>query len=68
MFDNEGKSQQRRKKDDLEIDSSFTASASGVLRQRTSSMTVAEQAQARQAIARLRLHRSEIMTRHISQP
>jgi uncharacterized protein with von Willebrand factor type A (vWA) domain len=65
MFDkHEGKSQQREKKDDLEIDSSFTASANEVLRRKDfEQMTVAEQAQARQAIARLRLHRSEIMTR-----
>ncbi|MGL4528428.1 MAG: vWA domain-containing protein [Aestuariivirga sp.] len=65
MFDkHEGKSQQRQKKDDLEIDSSFTASTNEVLRQKDfEQMTVAEQAQARQAIARLRLHRSEIMTR-----
>ncbi|MGL4590953.1 MAG: vWA domain-containing protein [Aestuariivirga sp.] len=65
MFDkHEGKSQQRQKKDDLEIDSSFTASANEVLRRKDfEQMTVAEQAQARQAIARLRLHRSEIMTR-----
>ncbi len=65
MFDkHEGKSQQRQKKDDLEIDSSFTASANEVLRRKDfEQMTVAEQAQARQAIARLRLHRSEIKTR-----
>ncbi len=65
MFDkHEGKSQQRQKKDDLEIDSSFTASANEVLRRKDfEQMTVAEQAQTRQAIARLRLHRSEIMTR-----
>ena len=65
MFDkHEGKSQQRQKKDDLEIDSSFTASADEVLRRKDfEQMTVAEQAQARQAIARLRLHRSETMTR-----
>jgi uncharacterized protein len=65
MFDkHEGKSQQRQKKDDLEIDSSFTASTNEVLRQKDfEQMTVAEQAQARQAIARLRLNRSEIMTR-----
>jgi uncharacterized protein len=65
MFDkHEGKSQQRQKKDDLEIDSSFTASTNEVLRQKDfEQMTAAEQAQARQAIARLRLNRSEIMTR-----
>jgi uncharacterized protein with von Willebrand factor type A (vWA) domain len=65
MFDkHEGNSQQRQKKDDLEIDSTFTASADEVLRRKDfEQMTVAEQAQARQAIARLRLHRTEVMTR-----
>ena len=65
MFDkHEGKSQQRQKKDDLEIDSTFTASADEVLRKKDfEQMTVAEQAQARQSIAGLRLHRNEIMTR-----
>jgi uncharacterized protein len=65
MFDkHEGNSQQRQKKDDLEIDSTFTASADEVLRRKDfEQMTVAEQAQAKQAIARLRLHRAEVMTR-----
>ncbi|MCB1379712.1 MAG: VWA domain-containing protein [Alphaproteobacteria bacterium] len=65
MFDkHEGQSQQRQKKDDLEVDASFTASADEVLRKKDfEQMTVAEQAQARQAIVRLRLHRSEIITR-----
>ena len=44
----------------------FTASADEVLRRKDfEQMTVAEQAQARQAIARLRLHRTEIMTRRL---
>ena len=65
MFDkHESESQQRHKKDDLEVDASFTASAQEVLRRKDfEQMTVAEQAQARHAIARLRLHRTEVMTR-----
>ena len=65
MFDkHESESQQRHKKDDLEVDASFTASADEVLRRKDfEQMTVAEQAQARAAIARLRLHRTEVMTR-----
>ena len=65
MFDqHEAQSQQRQKKDELEVDATFTASADEVLRRKDfEQMTVAEQAQARQAIARLRLHRPEIMTR-----
>ncbi len=65
MFDkHETRSQQRQKKDDLEIDATMTASAEEVLRAKDfEQMTVAEQAQAKQAIARLRLHRTEVMTR-----
>ena len=65
MFDaHETPNTQRQRKDDLEIDATFTASADEVLRQKDfEQMTVAEQAQAKQAIARLRLHRREIMTR-----
>ena len=65
MFDKqEAQSQQREKKDDIEVDATFTASADEVLRRKDfEQMTVAEQAQARQAIARLRMHRTEIMTR-----
>jgi hypothetical protein len=48
----------------LEIDASFTASAEEILRRKDfEQMTVAEQAEAKQAIARLRLHRAEVMTR-----
>ncbi len=69
MFDkHEAQSQQREKKDDIEVDASFTASADEVLRQKDfEQMTVAEQAQARNAIARLRLHRTEVMTRRYRQ-
>jgi len=65
MFDtHETQSQQRQKKDELEVDATFTASADEVLRRKDfEQMTVAEQAQAKQAIARLRMHRTEIMTR-----
>lgn len=65
MFDSqESPNRQREKKDDIEVDASFTASADEVLRKKDfEQMTVAEQAQARQAIARLRLHRTEVMTR-----
>lgn len=65
MFDkHEGQSQQRQKKDDIEVDASFTASADEVLRRKDfEQMTVAEQAQAKQAIGRLRMHRAEVMTR-----
>lgn len=64
MFDTHEAQSQREKKDDIEVDASFTASADEVLRRKDfEQMTVAEQAQARQAIARLRLHRPEVMTR-----
>jgi uncharacterized protein len=65
MFDkHEAPSQQRQKKDDIEVDASFTASAEEVLRTKDfEQMTVAEQAQAKAAIARLRLHRTEVRTR-----
>lgn len=65
MFDkHEGPSQQRQKKDDIEVDATMTASADEVFRTKDfEQMTVAEQAQARAAIARLRLHRTEVMTR-----
>jgi len=65
MFDrHEAQSRERQRKDDLEIDASFTASADEVLRAKDfEQMTVAEQAQAKQAIAKLRLHRPEMMTR-----
>ncbi|MFM8748300.1 MAG: vWA domain-containing protein [Aestuariivirga sp.] len=65
MFDaRENHSAQREKKDDIEVDASFTASAEEVLRAKDfEQMTVAEQAEARAAIARLRLYRSEEMTR-----
>ncbi|WP_395688162.1 VWA domain-containing protein [Aestuariivirga sp.] len=65
MFDSrDSQSSKRDSKDDIDVDASFTASADEVLRRKDfEQMTVAEQAQARAAIARLRLRRSEIMTR-----
>ena len=65
MFDaRENQSSQREKKEDIEVDASFTASADEVLRSKDfEQMTVSEQAEARQAIARLRLYRTETMTR-----
>ncbi len=64
MFDKHEAQSQRQKKEDLEVDATYTASAEEVLRRKDfEQMTVAEQAQARQAIARLRMHRTEIMTR-----
>jgi uncharacterized protein with von Willebrand factor type A (vWA) domain len=64
MFDQQQAQSQRQKKDELEVDASFTASTEEVLRAKDfEQMTVAEQAQAKQAIARLRLYRIEQMTR-----
>jgi hypothetical protein len=65
MFDkHETQSQQRQKKDDIEVDATFTASADEVLRKKDfEQMTVAEQAQAKQAISKMRLHRIEVITR-----
>jgi uncharacterized protein with von Willebrand factor type A (vWA) domain len=64
MFDQNEITSPSAKKEELEIDASFTASADEVLRAKDfEQMSVAEQAQAKQAIARLRLHRPEIVTR-----
>lgn len=65
MFDgHDTPNQQRQRKDDIEVDASFTASADEILRRKDfEQMTVDEQAQARSAIARMRLHRTEVMTR-----
>ncbi len=65
MFD-QSQSQSRResKPESLEIDATFTASADEVLRAKDfEQMTVTEQAQAKQAIAKLRLNQREIRTR-----
>ncbi|MGE3829588.1 MAG: VWA domain-containing protein [Parvibaculaceae bacterium] len=65
MFDQvETQSRQEPKKDSLEFDATYSHSAMEVLRKKDfDQMTVAEQAQARLAIARLALHRQEVRTR-----
>ena len=64
MFDQTSSSSQRKEREDIEVDASFTASADEVLRQKDfEQMTVAEQARAKQAIASLALHRTEVVTR-----
>jgi hypothetical protein len=65
MFDQvETPSRRAEKPEALELDASFTSSAHEQLRRKDfEQMTVAEQAQAKAAIARLRLHREEITTR-----
>lgn len=64
MFDKHESSSQRKEREDIEVDASFTASADEILRQKDfEQMTVAEQARARQAIAQLWLHRTEVLTR-----
>jgi uncharacterized protein len=57
-------SQREEKQDALDVDASFTSSANELLRKKDfDQMTVAEQAQAKSAIARLRLNRIEVKTR-----
>ncbi len=65
MFDKvEAQSRREEKPGSLEFDATFSHSALEVLRAKDfEQMTVTEQAQARQAIARLRIHRLEIPTR-----
>jgi hypothetical protein len=65
MFDKvETQSKREEKPGALDLDASFTSSAHEQLRRKDfEQMTVAEQAQARRAIARLRLNRQEIQTR-----
>ncbi|MBI3672639.1 MAG: VWA domain-containing protein [Rhizobiales bacterium] len=64
MFDQPAQSRAEQGKDELEIDASFTASADEVLRRKDfEQMTVAEQAEAKAAIARLRLNRPTMLTR-----
>jgi uncharacterized protein with von Willebrand factor type A (vWA) domain len=65
MFDQvETQSRQEPKKESLEFDATYSHSALEVLRKKDfDQMTVAEQAQARLAIARLALHRQEVKTR-----
>lgn len=65
MFDqSQMQSRRDQKQDTLELDASMSASAFEQLRAKDfEQMTIAEQAQARQAIARLRLNRQTIRTR-----
>ena len=65
MFDKvESQSRREQKPEALEVDAAFTASTDEILRAKDfEQMTVAEQAEARQAIARLRLNRPEVRTR-----
>lgn len=65
MFDKvESQSRREEKPGALDFDATFSHSAMEVLRRKDfEQMTVAEQAQARQAITRLRIHRLEIPTR-----
>jgi hypothetical protein len=65
MFDKqEVQSRAERKTDELEVDATFTASADEVLRAKDfEQMTVAEQAEAKQALCRLHVHRQEIPMR-----
>lgn len=65
MFDKmESQSRREEQPGSLDFDATFSHSAMEVLRQKDfEQMTVAEQAQARQAIAKLNVHRLEIPTR-----
>jgi uncharacterized protein with von Willebrand factor type A (vWA) domain len=65
MFDQvQTQSRREQKPEALELDASFTASVDEVLRRKDfEQMTVTEQAQAKAAIARLRLHRTDVVTR-----
>ena len=65
MFDkNQTINAPKQKNDVLEIDATFTASSDEVLRAKDfEQMTVAEQTQAKVAIARMKMYRTEIKTR-----
>ena len=64
MFDQNTTQSRREKPEVLELDATFTASADDILRAKDfEQMTLAEQIQAREAIARLRLQRREFLTR-----
>ena len=60
-------SEREEKQDALDVDATFTSSASEVLRAKDfDQMTVAEQNQAKSAIARLQMRRIEVKTRRFS--
>ena len=64
MFDQTNAQSRREKPEALELDATFTASADDILRAKDfEQMTLVEQIQARKAIALLRLHRRETLTR-----
>jgi uncharacterized protein with von Willebrand factor type A (vWA) domain len=64
MFDQSNAQSRREKPEVLELDATFTASADDILRAKDfEQMTLAEQIQAKDAIARLRLQRREFLTR-----
>ncbi len=63
MFD-KAEVQSKQQQEALEVDASFTASADDILRAKDfEQMTIAEQAQAKEALRRLRLTRIEVPTR-----
>ena len=64
MFDQTNAQSRREKPEALELDATFTASADDILRAKDfEQMTLVEQIQTRKAIALLRLHRRETLTR-----
>jgi len=64
MFDQNTAQSRQEKPEVLELDATFTASADDILRAKDfEQMTLAEQIQAKDAIARLRLRRREFLTR-----
>jgi uncharacterized protein len=65
MFDKDQTIKEPRQKNDiLEIDATFSASSDEVLRAKDfEQMTVAEQSEAKSAIARMTMHRTEVKTR-----
>jgi hypothetical protein len=64
MFDQSNAQSRREKPEVLELDATFTASADDILRAKDfEQMTLTEQIQAKEAIARLRLQRREFLTR-----
>lgn len=64
MFDQNTAQSRREKAEVLELDATFTASADDILRAKDfEQMTLAEQIQAKEAIAHLRLQRREFLTR-----
>lgn len=65
LFENEGvRNRADHKKNEIEIDATLTASADEVLRAKDfEQMTVAEQAEAREALRHIHIHRVEVPTR-----